>query len=98
MTTGLDYSQVAPAPHRCPRPKIRTWDEGATARGEDVFATIRILPDDTRFTCPECSTVWVVTTIPWQFTAHTATAPRHVWEVETRKQRRKRLGLRWWQR
>jgi hypothetical protein len=90
----LDFTHADAPEHRCALPRIRTWDDDA----EDVFATIEHLPDGTRFTCGGCGTVYVVVTIPWEVTAHMATAPRHVWQVETRKQRRARLGLRWWQR
>lgn len=91
--TGLDYSQVKPEPHRCDRPQIRTWDETA----EDVFATVREIPAGTRFTCP-CGIVSVVVQVPEYVGIHMVTMPYKEWRVESRKQRRERLGLHWWQR
>ena len=89
----LDYSQVPEPVHRCDLPPIRTWDDDA----EDVFATIQEIPTGTRFTC-DCGLVHVVVWIQPQMSATCYVVGKREWQRETRKQRRERLGLRWWQR
>lgn len=94
MSGTLDYTHVPPPVHRCALPRIRTWDDTA----EDVFATIREIPDGTRFTCDHCGVVYVVTWVPPVMSQTCWTSGYRTWQVETRRQRRTRLGLRWWQR
>jgi hypothetical protein len=90
----IDTTHAEPEAHRCSPPPIRTWDDKA----EDVFATVRHLPIGTRFTCEDCGRVAVVVMEPEIITRTMVVCARRVWQEESRRQRRQRLGLRWWQR
>lgn len=101
MTGVVDHAHAEPLPHYCRPPEIERFEENEEARHnhEFGFPWVRYIdhPKGTRFTC-ECGIVWVVC---WRETVVGATAV-HMggweWREETRKQRRERLGLRWWQR
>lgn len=71
--------------HRCERP------------GADWLDWVTEYPEGTVWQC-DCGAVWVVVHVPAQSYGGRTTASHSEWQPETRALRRKRLGLRWWQR
>jgi hypothetical protein len=94
----IDHSLAEAPKHYCKQPDILVIEDDGQG-GEDWFPTLTIVhPTGTRFICDDCDQVWVSTWIPGYVTGNTAVMPTYEWTEETRKQRRQRLGLKWWQR
>lgn len=71
--------------HRCEPPQA------------DMLMWVRGLPAGTVWRCA-CDVVWVVVDVAAVSYGGRTTVAHREWERETRRQRRRRLGLRWWQR
>lgn len=71
--------------HRCtpPQSNILMWTHG--------------LSEGTVWRCG-CGDVWVVVYVDTTDYGGMTMVGHHEWQRETRRQRRRRLGLRWWQR
>lgn len=82
--------------HRCDLPRLIELG----SRGRNGLPTIlRPHPIGTRFRCDGCETVHVVHFSPGSRGRRAGYSPDGLaWGRETRRERRKRLGLRWWQR
>lgn len=88
------YLHVAEHEHTCRPPDVYTF--GPPRSGGSV-PTATCLAVGTVWEC-ECSTVFVVVDVPVIRARGGYMAGGPAWRPETRRQRRKRLGLRWWQR
>ena len=88
----------AQAPHHCRPPEIIVWGDSPPMEHEYDHQPPPILswlPDGSRFICDTCGDVWVVET---RETGYVNVMNHPAWYRETKRQRRQRLGLRWWQR
>lgn len=80
--------------HTCKPPAITTWSdlrEGGVPKYE------RLLPEGTVWQCPACGRVKVVCWQPDRTCGYVHIAGGWEWRPERRGERRRRLGLRWWQ-
>lgn len=81
---SLNYDYVDQAPHRCNPPS-------------DGFPGHTYDPEGTRFFC-DCGLVWIVRRVPAQSLGTQRVLPYSSWFRESRRERRRRLRIRWWQR
>lgn len=80
---------TAPLAHYCRPPRLEhVW------AGESLSLTF---PVGTRYECG-CGRSWIATVIPASVGPYVAVCEGVEWLPESRRQRRRRLGLRWWQR
>lgn len=83
--------EAQPRPHQCRPPEIIEFEPWTDEDGPPRIK--RWLGDGSRFTCDTCGRVQVLAQKRNPHTGRTGSA----WRDETRHERRKRLGLRWWQ-
>lgn len=95
VPAGIIDDTLAKRPHRCKPPKIRELLPPTKPGGWP--RTVLRHPPDTRFHC-DCGRVQVVHYVQGGRQGRGYVSSGHVWQPETRRERRKRLGLRWWQR
>lgn len=93
---GLVDHTTARVEHRCRPPAIHRFGDPRTSIGVPTRYTDH--PEGTRFHCDACGTVWVVWLRPPTAGPRVRRPSGLVWRPETRRERRRRLGLRWWRR
>lgn len=92
MTGYVDHA-LATVPHHCRPPAVRL----AGFDGDRPWVH-HPHPAGTRYHCDGCGAVWVVWDRPTYRGPTIVVMGGLEWRRETRKERRQRLGLRWWQR
>lgn len=96
MPAVIDASEAV-RPHVCERPPV-IFEIIDTDQDRDEYAMpeIRMVhAPGTRHICDGCGRVQVVT---WVESGYANVSSGYEWVEESRRQRRQRLGLRWWQR
>lgn len=95
MTGILDHS-AAEVPHSCDLPALLEFGPPRSSIGVPTIRQPH--PPGTRFLCDGCARVHVVVWEPGGRYGNVYRAGGPAWRLETRRERRRRLGLRWWQR
>lgn len=91
MTDGK-ILYVPKAPHRCPRPEIVTFGPTVPKLG---VPSVSVMRSGTVWECAECKATWKVRN---SHDRQLGLSGDSAWRRESRRERRKRLGLHWWQR
>lgn len=91
----LDHS-LAVEPHACALPPLYVFGPASPSTGAPSIR--RPHPAGTRFHCDGCGLVWVVVDVPPVRGPRVYVVGHPEWRPETRRERRARLGLRWWRR
>lgn len=95
MTGIIDHS-AARRPHTCHLPPIHRFGPPRGLGGLPTMVTDH--PEGTRFHCDACPRVWVVWNEPPLRGPRVYLAGGLTWREETRRERRRRLGLTRWAR
>lgn len=93
MTDG-QFLHVAEHQHYCDRPEILTF---GPVREDGSPPWVESLAPDTVWEC-SCGRVWLVVDVPAHTAGNMHFAGGSEWRPESRRARRRRLGLRWWRR
>lgn len=95
---GLVDHSATTVRHHCRPPAIRRFGDCVGPGRNRVPTVVTLHPEGARFHCDGCGTVWVVWNKPPTRGRYCYMAGGLEWRRETRRDRRQRLGLRWWQR
>lgn len=97
MSGTIDHTLAERRGHVCNPPRIMTFQSPQPpSKNWTAPAVVLHHPAGTRFHC-DCGTTWVVWNRPAQVGVHIVVVGGLEWREETRRERRQRLGLRWWQ-
>jgi hypothetical protein len=91
--SGFLYVPDVEPEHRCQPPEVTKFGPA----GSSGVPTVTSLPVGSKFFC-ECGKVRVVYWKPAEQFGNVRIVGGLAWRAETRRERRRRLGLRWWQR